>query len=58
MTGTIDEIESDIPKIKEMGVNHINSNANFHQNLAMLKSLINTTRQFSKFAKQRRIFAD
>ena len=37
MTGTIDEIESDIPKIKEMGVNHINSNANFHQNLAMLK---------------------
>jgi hypothetical protein len=36
MTGRIDEIESDIPKIKEMGVNDINSNANFFQNLLVL----------------------
>jgi hypothetical protein len=57
MTGTIDEIESDIPKIKEMGVNHI-FECKFSPIFSDVEALINTSRQFSKFAKQRRIFAD
>ena len=51
LTGTIDEIGHDIKRIKEIGINHIIFGFNFSPIGANIDSIIEITKQLSKFAR-------
>jgi hypothetical protein len=51
LTGTIDQIGSDIQKIKSMGVDHIIFGYNFVPIGRGVTEMIDTSKQLSKFAR-------
>ena len=51
LTGTIDEIGYDIKRIKDIGINHIIFGFNFSPIGANIDSIIEITKQLSKFAR-------
>ena len=51
LTGTIDEIGKDVKRIKEIGINHLILGSNFSTIRADTDSIIETTKQLSKFAR-------
>src|ERR687891_740550 len=51
LTGTIDEIGKDVKRIKEIGINHLILGFNFSTIRADTDSIIETTKQLSKFAR-------
>ena len=51
LTGTIDEIGHDIERIKEIGISHIIFGFNFSSISANIDSIIEITKQLSKFAR-------
>jgi hypothetical protein len=51
LTGTIDQIGSDIKRIKDMGVEHIIFGYNFMPVGRDVDNMIEKTKQLSKFAK-------
>jgi alkanesulfonate monooxygenase SsuD/methylene tetrahydromethanopterin reductase-like flavin-dependent oxidoreductase (luciferase family) len=51
LTGTIDEIGEDVKRIKEIGISHIIFGFNFSPVSADIDSIIEITKQLSKFAR-------
>ena len=51
LTGTIDEVGSDIQRIKQMGIDHIIFGYNFLPTGRDINKTIDITKQLSKFAK-------
>jgi probable F420-dependent oxidoreductase len=51
LTGTIDEIGHDVKRIKEIGISHIIFGLNFSRISADIDSIIEVTKQLSKFAR-------
>ncbi|MFY9798749.1 MAG: hypothetical protein WCC17_21960 [Candidatus Nitrosopolaris sp.] len=51
LTGTIDQIGSDIQRIKDMGVDHIIFGYNFVPIGRDVNEMIDTSKQLSKFAR-------
>jgi hypothetical protein len=51
LTGTIDEIEYDVKRIKEIGISHIIFGFNFSPIGADIDSIIEITKQLSRFAR-------
>jgi hypothetical protein len=52
LTGVIDEIGKDVKRIKEIGISHIIFGFNFSPIRADIDSIIEITKQLSKFARQ------
>jgi hypothetical protein len=55
LTGTIDEIGADIKKIKDVGVDHIIFGYNFSGLGKDIDEMISLTKQFSRFAKWKKM---
>lgn len=51
LTGTIDEVGHDVKRIKEIGISHIIFGFNFSPIRADIDSIVETTKQLSKFAR-------
>jgi probable F420-dependent oxidoreductase len=51
LTGTIDQIGNDVKRIKEFGISHIIFGFNFSPIRADTDSIVDTTKQLSKFAR-------
>jgi probable F420-dependent oxidoreductase len=51
LTGTIDEVGHDVKRIKEIGISHIIFGYNFSPISAEIDTIIETTKQLSKFAR-------
>jgi hypothetical protein len=51
MTGTVDQIGKDIKELKDIGIDHIIFGYNFSPLGKDIDKMIDTTKQFSKFAR-------
>ncbi len=51
LTGTIEEVSSDLKRMKDMGVDHVIFNYNFSPDGRDIKRVIDTTKQLSKAAR-------